>query len=349
MQNLAVIPLCDVRHGGPVALARLLRADMDVLRKHCLGYLPRSLRALVPVADGVARRWLSRSASPYTGEVAEIAAIAGEPGVFVVNTAYEWGCTVAACHSGDAPLLLRTLDWPFSGLGRHATVARQTGPAGEFWNVTWPGAVGVLTAVAPGRFAATINQAPLYRRTGGDLLRYADYAVNAIRTLVRVRHAPPAHVLRQVFETAGGYAEARAMLVRIPVARPVLISLTGRRPDESCVIEREETAARVIEGAVVVGNDWQEPRPGWEARSCGGPFETDSRDRRTTLAAQVSNRAVPFGWVTPPVRNWATRVAVEMNAGNGTLRVVGFEPVGGALPAAQATQIFDLARERVAA
>ena len=28
--------------------------------------------------------------------------------------------------------LLRTLDWPFHGLGRNLVVARQTGPAGEF-------------------------------------------------------------------------------------------------------------------------------------------------------------------------------------------------------------------------
>jgi hypothetical protein len=38
-----------------------------------------------------------------------------------------------------------------------------------------------------------------------------------------------------------------------------------------------------------------------------------------------------------------------MNAGDGTLRVLGFEPVGGALPAAKATQVFDLACERIAA
>lgn len=349
MQNLPSIPLFDVRDGGPVALAAMRRADLDELRVHCLGYVPRPLHALVPVADAIARRWLARSASPYIAEVAEIAAVARGPGVFLVNTAYEWGCTVAACHGGGAPLILRTLDWPFAGLGRKVAVVRQAGSAGAFWNVTWPGAVGVLTALAPGRFAATINQAPLYRRTRGNVLRYADYFANAVRTLVRIRHAPPAHVLRQVFETAADYADAKAMLVRIPTARPVLISLSGTRPDESCVIEREETAARVVEGPIVVANDWQQPRPGWEGRSCGGPFETDSRDRRATLAARVPDRGQPFDWVVPPVRNWATRVAVEMNAGEGTLRVVGFEPVEGAMPAAQATEVFDLARARVAA
>jgi hypothetical protein len=349
MQGLPAIPLYDMRSGGPVALAAARPSDLDELRGYCLAYVPKPLHALVPVADAVARRWLARSASPYVAEVAKIAAIAQAPGVFLVNTAYEWACTVAACHAGGAPVMLRTLDWPFGGLGRKVAVVRQRGPGGEFWNVTWPGAVGVLTALAPGRFAATINQAPLFRRTRGDVLRFADYAVNALRTLARVRHAPPDHVLRQVFETAASYSDAKAMLSRIPMARPVLISLAGTRPHESCVIEREETAARVIDGPIVVANDWQEPRTGWEARSCGGPFETDSRDRRAALAARMADRTRPFAWLAPPVRNWATRIAVEMNAGEGTLRVAGFEPVGGVLPAAQATQVFDLARERNAA
>ena len=146
---------------------------------------------------------------------------------------------------------MRTLDWPFAGLGRGLTVARQAGPAGEFWNVTWPGAVGVLTALAPGRFAATINQAPLYRRTRGEVLRWIDYAANAIRTYARVRFAPPAHVLRQVFETASNYGEAKEMLSRLPMARPMLIALAGTRPGESCVIERTETQAWMEEGPFV--------------------------------------------------------------------------------------------------
>src|SRR5436305_8649679 len=44
-------------------------------------------------------------------------------------------------------------------------VALMSGAAGEFYNVTWPGFVGALTAMAPGRFAASVNQAPLKRRT----------------------------------------------------------------------------------------------------------------------------------------------------------------------------------------
>ncbi|HKH03360.1 MAG TPA: hypothetical protein VKB08_21945, partial [Bradyrhizobium sp.] len=227
-------------------------------------------------------------------------------------------------------------------------VARQTGPAGDFWNVTWPGAVGVLTATAPGRFAATINQAPLRRRTRGDLLRPLDYVTNALNTYFRVRHAPPDHVLRQVFEMAPDYATAKEMLCRIPMARPVLFALAGTKCEETCLIEREETTARVIEGEVIVANDWREPRHGWEERTISGITAINSKNRCAALTERIAAKREPFDWVVPPVLNWATRVAVEMSA-DGILRVVGFEPSRGWDPAIPATNMFDLAQERLAA
>jgi hypothetical protein len=66
-------------------------------------------------------------------------------------------------------------------------VAHRYGPAGEFFDVTWPGAVGTLTAVAPGRFAAAINQAPLFRRSQAEILRTVDYTRNLVWTLSRER------------------------------------------------------------------------------------------------------------------------------------------------------------------
>jgi hypothetical protein len=228
-------------------------------------------------------------------------------------------------------------------------VARQRGPAGEFLNVTWPGAVGVLTAMAPGRFAATINQAPVRRRTRGDRLRWLDYGLNAISTYARIRFAPPAHVLRQVFETAPDFEHAKRLLLTTPTARPVLFSLVGTHAGQTCLIERTETGARLLQGPFTVANDWQAPQPGWEPRSCGGPVERDSRDRQAKLAAAVGRIAKPFDWLRPPVHNWATRVAVEMSAGDGVLRVLGFEPVGGDRPSVAATHPFDLAKACLAA
>src|SRR5262249_61048700 len=135
------------------------------LRDECVGWLPHVAAGLLPAMDFVTRRWLMRSRSPYAAEIHGIAAALGFRGIWFLNGCYQWGCTALAREQGGAPWLVRTLDWPFPGLGRHAEVAHQRGLAGDYFSVTWPGYVGVLTGMAPGRFAASINQAPLWRRT----------------------------------------------------------------------------------------------------------------------------------------------------------------------------------------
>ena len=164
MAGLAAIPVLDLREGGPVEHARRRRHEMLALRDACFSVVPAPLRGLARPLDRVSSAWLKGTPSPYVGEIAEIAAIAGRPGVWFVNASYEWGCTTRI-DVEPAPILRRTLDWPFPGLGRYVEVALQDGGAGPYASLTWPGAVGVLTAVSRGRFAAAINQAPLYRRT----------------------------------------------------------------------------------------------------------------------------------------------------------------------------------------
>ena len=134
-----------------------------------------------------------RSGSPYIGEIAAISGALGFSGVWFLNGSYQWGCTAYA-RDDDAPWLVRTLDWPFPGLGRHVEVARMAGPGGEFYSVTWPGFVGVLTGMAPGRFAASINQAPMWRRTRHRMAAAARHAGERRRDMAGASHAagPPA-------------------------------------------------------------------------------------------------------------------------------------------------------------
>ena len=108
---------------------------------------------------------------PMSREIEGIATALGFSGVWFLNGSYQWGCTTMARDEDGVPWLVRTLDWPFPGLGRHVEIAHKWGEAGEFYSVTWPGYVGALTAMAPGRFAASINQAPLWRRTRHPWLR----------------------------------------------------------------------------------------------------------------------------------------------------------------------------------
>jgi hypothetical protein len=332
--TLATIPVIDARDGGTLRHAREGHERARALRDTCVAWFPAGARPLVPLLDGIARRWLMRSQSPYVDEVKAIAALLGFPGIWFLNGSYQWSCTAIAREHDGVPWLGRTLDWPFPGLGRFVELVRMQGPAGEFINVTWPGYVGVLTALAPGRFGAAINQGPMRRRSHGRLLRLYDLGANAVATLRHVRAIPPDQLLRRVFEEARYFNEARRMLETTPVARPVIYTLAGCRAGERCVIERTEDGFNTRTDDHGAANDWLESAPYWEGRigasqvlSC--TFEEaaeKSRARRLSMALwQGSFDRDSFGWIAPPVLNAYTRIAVEMNPARGILRAVGYE------------------------
>ena len=324
------IPLFDARSGGPIAHAKARFDAVAALREACLAFAPRWSHVCLTPIDRVATGWLRRSASAYVAELEHIAAWLGFPGAVALNLSYLFACTTSAApKTGGAPLLRRSLDWPFHGLGRGVEVVLQAGPAGEFYNVTWPGAVGVLTAMAPGRFCAVINQAPMRRRTASVFGLPLDVAANLTHALIHEDGWPPDHLLRLAFETCATFEEAIDLLSRETLARPALFTLTGTAPGEMAVVERTERAGRVIRGPVVVANDWQTPQIGWAARM--GYANNEARKR---VLRETPTEAPPFAWVAPPVLNHTTRLVVEMHAGDlGELCVRGYElNESGALP-----------------
>ncbi|MGA8591574.1 MAG: hypothetical protein WCF55_09840 [Pseudolabrys sp.] len=348
--SLPFIPVVDVRHGGPVRHAAEGRARARALRDECIEWLPRFAAGLLPTMDRITRLWLQRSRSPYATEIHAIAAELGFSGIWFLNGCYQWGCTALAREQGDMPWLVRTLDWPFPGLGRHVEVARMCGSGGDFDSVTWPGYAGVLTASAPGRFAACINQAPMWRRTRQPWLRPCDLALNALRTW-GIRSIPPDHLLREVFETCKTFGEARHRLETTPIARPAIFVLAGCRPGERCVIERTENDFMSRDGDTVAANNWLRSGLPWEPRVAAEATLTrtsseameNSRTRREHIAASSASFGVDeFGWVSPPVLNSQTRIAVEMCPGTGVLRVIGYEQAGQDLPEPVA-RIYDTA------
>jgi hypothetical protein len=216
MPELIPVPILDVREGGLLRHARENRARARALRAELLSWFPIFMPPLMPLLDVLARRWLKRAGSPYVQEIDAIASVLGFSGVWFLNNSYQWTCTALARDEDGAPWLARTLDWPFPGLGRYVDIVHMRGAAGDFYNLTWPGYVGVLTALAPGRFAAAINQAPVRRRGHSRPLRLYDLAANAVVTALRARDIPPDQLLRQVFETSRDYAVARRMLEQTP-------------------------------------------------------------------------------------------------------------------------------------
>jgi hypothetical protein len=331
---LVSVPLIDAREG-------LRREQALAVRDACLGWLPCG-GLLARLGDPLVRWWLRRAGSDYVLEIEAIARSLGRPGIWLLHGAYLFGCSALADEGNDGPRLRRTLDWPFPGLGRLVEVVRQRGAAGEFLNVTWPGFVGVLSALAPGRFAASINQAPMRRRNGIAWLLWFDYLLNALAAFCRRDSLPPEHLLRRVFETCATFDEARHLLETVPVARPVLFLLVGCASGERIVIERDGDQARTYRDDTVIANAWQEDRPGWRPRCCGeGPPVENNHRRRTALAAWKGRDSTTFAWVTGPVLNACTRLSIEMCPTLGRLAVAGWEPDGhgSAVPVTTATTV----------
>jgi hypothetical protein len=201
-----------------------------------------------------------------------------------------------------------------------------------------------------------MNQAPLWRRTRKPWLRPYDLAANALRTWP-IRFRPPDHLLREVFESCRHFGEARHRLETVPVARPVIFTLIGCERGERCVIERTEEGFTSRVEDTSAANDWLHNTMPWEARVCANLLLTSSpeeatarsRARREALASWPH----PFGgsdfaWVMPPVLNPFTRMAVEMCAADGTMRLVGYEQDTNALPQ-PATQVCELSMRSLAA
>lgn len=327
-QPLRPIPSIELDDHGLVGLAAARRDEARVIVDHCTGFFPKPLRWTFPVGDRLAHAWLSHNHTPYGDEIDAIAHKLGFPGAHLLNTAYEWGCTTAVA-GGHRPRVLRTLDWPFTGLGRHVVLVRQNGPKGAYVHATWPGAAGVLTGIAPGRFAAALNMGPMRRRVPGAMLRFVDYGLNAAGTFMTSRDMPPAHLLRMAFEQAAGFDEALELLARTPVARPVIYTLASVPAGQSAIIERLPTGATVRRTDIAVANDWMPARSSWEGRSqsdLGGAEDCAARVAAIRGAVERSN--TPFDWIDPPVRNGMTRLAVEMDLTTCVMQVRSYEPDG---------------------
>ena len=319
------IPLVDLGESSPVRLAETHRETAEALIHAGRRMLP---GPILPAMDRMSRRWAKRSGNPHFDEMAALSAQL-PTGTWFMNLCFEWGCTtgVARAHDGPGMRMLRTLDWPFHGIGQYVVLARQESPAGVYFNITWPGFVGVVTAMAPGRFALAINQAPLVRR--GFMPLPADWVANRVRVF-RSRHLPPVHLARRVMETCRSYDEAKDLLETAPISLPAFFTLAGVEPDDGCVIERTETRAWVHPAPSAVSNHWL--TEGLRGRPRG--IESERRQR---LMSGLARNPVPgFDWLIEPILNKETRLCVVANAASGSLMVQGWEADGAA------TQVFDL-------
>jgi hypothetical protein len=177
------------------------------------------------------------------------------------------GCTAGAAYDPTLGMVhVRALDWDLDGLGRHTVIWHFTGAeAGDYYSVGWPGYVGVLSGMAPGRFSATINQA-------------SPFSAPSLQW-------PPSHLLRHVFENCPDYGDALATLHATPVCFPAFVMLVGVKPGQAAIVELTPAGNRIhaMRGCrpVAIANDYLTGK--WRAAS-GLPGRTvrpDAKGRRT--------------------------------------------------------------------
>jgi hypothetical protein len=315
--ELPEIPVFDVGPDFAIETARLAGRERAyaMLDAATAGVPLVALRA----ADAISRRWLTRQQSPYLAELDALASLSTRPGAYFLNVHYEWGCTSAAkpAVEGVTARLLRALDWNVNGLGRFVVAARIASRFGPWVSLTWPGFTGVLQAMAPGRFAAAINQPSFRKRTG---VRAIDWLLSKT-SVWRSPHLQPIHLLRRVFEQAPDFEAARGMLEATPICTPAIYTLAGLRPSEVCIIERRETSARVLLRSACTANEWQtsEWHPGHH-----GAVENAKR----LAAMQTTPGSLDLTWLHWPILNKETRLTVAADPALGRLIAQGYEADG---------------------
>lgn len=315
------VPFIDAGKGGAAAI-------FDAAPERAMRLLEWGERrygaAAMRIAERRSRDWLVRAGNPYLAEIEAVAQRVGRPGAFMLNLSFEWNCTAAVGPDPEraGARLLRTLDWPLPGLGENLVVGRHDGPNGPWFSATWPGFVGSLTVMAPGRFAVSINQPPARLTKIGPfgVPRFVDWFI-ARRAVARSTGLPPAHLLRQVCEQAADYAEAKRMLTDGAICIPVFFTVAGTDAADGCLIERLEDRAFVFEAPVCAANHWLTPGQYGRQRTATSPQRLDS------LRACMET-AVEMEWLAEPVLNHATRLAAVANPAAGHFVVQGFEAAG---------------------
>jgi hypothetical protein len=342
------LPFLDAGDGGAVALVDAAPEAARALVATALGahkLLPR----VAPLGDALSRRWLERNRNPYGPEIAAVARRVGRPGVFLLNCVYEWACSTSAGpdRAGDGNRMIRVLDWGMKGIGRYAVMARHASAAGSYLAATWPGYAGVLTAMAPGRFAAAINQAPQQR-----LARLPVANEIAIRLdMLRRGGIPAAHLLRRVFETAQDFEAALAQLAdpREAIAMPAIVTISGTGPRDAAVVEldghrralhRADAAAGWVVG---VANDWLSdwggiPRLHAHVRRPGETPHGNNAARRRLVCALHTDAFGGAGSLPPPVLNAHTVMVAVANARRGTFELEALDLDASGVPPVHATR-----------
>ena len=140
-----------------------------------------------------------------------------------------FACTSAAFYHANLGMIhVRNLDWPGEYLGQYTIKVNFSSHQGAFTAVTWPGFVGIMSAVAKGRFSATINWLPWLHST----------LLPAWFPKPNLLGWPASFLLRYIFEKCKTFEDALLEIKQKKVLAPVLITLVGPKKGQAVAIER---------------------------------------------------------------------------------------------------------------
>ena len=123
------------------------------------------------------------------------------------------------------------------GIGDSTVVYHFVGGPLEFMAVSFPGLVGVINGMGPGRFSIAINRATPQGRPTLDW--------------------SPQILVRHVLETAPDYDEAVQRLIETPLRTPAIFTIASADGIRACTVERtrKEESIRELEGTSLVASN----------------------------------------------------------------------------------------------
>ena len=166
----------------------------------------------------------------YVAEIRSIAKHADQPlsHVMLGNLTYDLcqmagiyglGCSSFSSNIDGAPTLVRNMDWVWPrSTGKHSRLIRFHRGKESYTSVSVLGCVGVVSAFSPGKWAVTINQAPMEGATSS----YFQW--------------PVLQRLRNVCDQMGTYRDVVAGLQEYETMTSFFAHVVGTRPTEHTVI-----------------------------------------------------------------------------------------------------------------
>ena len=264
----------------------------------------------------------------YVTEIRAIAKHSGQPlsHVMLGNLTYDFcqmagivglGCSSYSCNVAEVPTLVRNMDWIWpKSTGRHTRLIRfHRGPE-HYLSVSVLGCVGVLSAMCPGKWAVTMNQAP----TAGSSTGLFQW--------------PVLQRLRNVCDQMGSFKQVVTGLQEYQTMTSFFAHVIGTRPTQHAVITglgdsfrrrslKEPTASLVQTNHFIGHRDLEEHNSPetWEDAN-GQAWVCDSQTR----ARKLTKRLKTLPETLPEARKKICSTAVTTED---TMQQMVFQPANG--------------------